>query len=59
MKELLNELDFVFKMISNIPVSGDSVDLMAASRNKLRNIYSAINDKMNAEKTKEIENIDA
>lgn len=54
MDELLRELDSVFKMISRIPVTGDNVDLMAASREKLRRIYATIN-KMNESKTDEVE----
>lgn len=54
MKEVLNELDSVFKMISRIPVTGDNVDLMAASREKLRRIYAMIN-KMDESKTDEVE----
>ena len=54
MKEVLNELDSVFKMISRIPVTGDSVDLMALSREKLRRIYATIN-KMDESKTVEVE----
>ena len=42
MEELMNDVDMVFKMISKIPVSGDAVDLMAASREKLRHVYSTL-----------------
>lgn len=54
MDELLRELDSVFNMISRIPVTGDNVDLMAASREKLRRIYATIN-KMDKSKTNEVE----
>ena len=50
MDELMRELDSVFKMISRIPVSDDNVDLMAASRYRLRHIYAVVK-KMNEEKT--------
>lgn len=42
MQNVLNDLDVVFKMISRIPVSGEAVDLMAASREKLRHVYSTL-----------------
>ena len=42
MDEILNELDYVFKTISSIPVTEDSVDKMAVARAKLRKIYAAL-----------------
>ena len=44
MEEVLIKLESVFDMISKIPVTGDSVDLMAASREQLRRIYAEINN---------------
>jgi hypothetical protein len=41
-KELLNEINSAFIMISRIPVTGDSVDAMAVARAKLRKVYEAI-----------------
>ena len=40
--ELLNELAVVYRMISNIPVSGDAVDMMATARAKLRKVYAEL-----------------
>ena len=42
MSEILKKLDSVFKMVSTIPVSGDSVEIMAAAKNSLREIYAEI-----------------
>lgn len=42
MEEILKELDLVFKMVSGIMVCGDSADMVAASRAKLRNIYTKL-----------------
>ena len=42
MIDILKEVDSVFQLISTIPVSGDSVDAMAAARSKLRKIYAEI-----------------
>lgn len=42
MNEILKELDSAFKMISSIPVSGDSVEIMASAKNSLRKIYANI-----------------
>lgn len=54
MKELMKELDSVFKMISKIPVSGDNVDLMAASRERLRYVYASLK-RLDEEKSCETE----
>lgn len=57
MDEILKELDYVFRTISSIPVTGDSIDKMAVARAKLRKIYASLqNPPLNAE-TKE-ENAD-
>lgn len=50
MNELVHELEFAYKMLSGIPVSGDAVDMMAAARAKLRKVSAtlletAINEK--------------
>ena len=42
MDEILKELDYVFRMISSIPVTEDSIDKMAVARAKLRKIYTTI-----------------
>ena len=42
MEEILKELDLVFKMVSGMMVCGDNADVVAASRAKLRNIYSKL-----------------
>ena len=44
MEKLLKDLDTVFNLISSIPVSGESVDVMAAARNKLRGLYARIKE---------------
>ena len=36
MDELVKDLEFAYRMISSIPVSGDAVDMMASARAKLR-----------------------
>lgn len=42
MNETLKELNLVFQLVSSIPVTGDSVDTVAAVRAKLRKIYAEI-----------------
>lgn len=42
MKELLNELDVAFRMISSIAVSGDAVDAVAVARSKIRKVYEEL-----------------
>lgn len=44
MDEIINELNSVYKMISSLVVSGDNVDLVAASRSKLRKIATSIQE---------------
>ncbi len=39
-KELQAEVDKVFALLSRIPVTGESVDAMAAARAKLRKVYA-------------------
>jgi hypothetical protein len=39
MDELVKDLEFAYRMISNIPVSGDAVDMMASARAKLRKVF--------------------
>lgn len=38
MEELVKDLEFAYKMISSIPVSGDCVDMMATARAKIRKV---------------------
>ena len=40
MNETLKELNHVFQLVSSVPVTGDSVDTVAAVRAKLRKIYA-------------------
>lgn len=44
MDEILKELDTVFQTISNIPVTHDSVDMMAVARAKLRKVYAQLKE---------------
>lgn len=45
MDEMVKELEFAYKMISSIPVSGDAVDIMAAAKAKLRKVLAELNKK--------------
>jgi prefoldin subunit 5 len=42
MTELQQKLETVFKLVSSIPVTGDSVDVMAAAREQLRGVYKDV-----------------
>jgi hypothetical protein len=42
MNDVLQKLDEIFKLISSIPVNGDSVDVMAMVRNNLRIVYAEL-----------------
>ena len=52
MTEVQKELNKVYQMISSLAVSGDTVDVIAAVRAKLR-FVSAELDKMEAEENEE------
>ena len=45
MEELVKELDIAYRMISNIPVSGDAVDMLALARAKLRKVAAELKEK--------------
>ena len=42
MKEILKEIESAYKIVSSIPVTGDSVDAVAVVRGKLRRAYSEL-----------------
>lgn len=44
MDEILKELEAVFQTISSIPVTHDSVDMMAVARSKLRKVYAQLKE---------------
>lgn len=44
MEEILKELEVVFQTISSIPVTHDSVDMMAVARSKLRKVYMQLKE---------------
>lgn len=44
MEEILKELEVVFQTISSIPVTHDSVDMMAVARSKLRKAYMQLKE---------------
>lgn len=39
MKDIMNDINGAFQMISSIPVAGDAVDTMAVARAKLKEAY--------------------
>ena len=45
MNELVQDLEYAYKMISSIPVSGDAVDMMAMARAKLRKVAAELKEK--------------
>ena len=49
MDELLKELEVAYRMLSNIPVSGDAVDMMATARAKLRKVYAELKEQSEVE----------
>ena len=49
MEELLKDLEFAYKMMSGIPVSGDCVDMMASARAKIRKVCVALMEKKEEE----------
>lgn len=57
MDEILKELEAVFQTISSIPVTHDSVDMMAVARSKLRKVYAQLKE-VNVEFPRKEENAD-
>lgn len=45
MKNVLNELEAAFNIVSTISVKGDDVDAMAVVRNKLKKAYKELQAK--------------
>lgn len=54
MNNIISEIDTIFKIISSIPVSGDSVDAIAAARVKLRKVYSELKE-LNSTENEEVQ----
>lgn len=50
MKNISKALDEAFMLLSSIPVRGDSVDIMAGVREKLRYAYQLTKDEVEAVK---------
>lgn len=44
MQELMKDIDTAFKMISTVSVSGESVDMIAGARAKLRGVYAKLKE---------------
>lgn len=44
MDEILKELDVVYQTISSVPVTHDSIDMMASARSRLRKVYSLLKE---------------
>lgn len=42
MNDIILEIESVFKIISSVPVTGDSIDYIAAARSKLRNVHAKL-----------------
>lgn len=45
MKDILNELDTAYKLISSVPVCGDAIDVIAEARARLRKAYTELENK--------------
>lgn len=44
MEEIMKELDSIYRMVSSLTVNGDNVDIVAATRSKLRKVAASINE---------------
>lgn len=49
MNDLQQELDRIFMLISSVPVKGDSVELIAEARKRLRRLYQTISEEEEGE----------
>lgn len=54
MNETMKKLDEAFQLLSAISVSGDAVDVMAAARNKLRQVYAELKQQVPPVDTEEM-----
>lgn len=50
MEEIMKELDSIYRMVSSLTVNGDNVDIVAATRSKLRKVAASINEMNEAAK---------
>lgn len=55
MNDIITEIESVFKIISSVPVTGDSIDYIAAARSKLRNVHTKLLTMSDDHKTEEVQ----
>ena len=42
MKELAEQLDYAYRLMSSVPVTGDAIDMIAEARARIRNVYNEL-----------------
>lgn len=42
MKELMEELDYAYRLVSSVPVMGDAIDTISEARARMRNVYNEL-----------------
>lgn len=42
MKELMEELDYAYRLVSSVPVAGDDIDTISEARARMRNVFNEL-----------------
>lgn len=42
MKELMEELDYAYRLVSSVPVAGDAIDAISEARARMRNVFNEL-----------------
>ena len=42
MKELAEQLDYAYRLMSSVPVTGDAIDMIAEARAIMRNVFNEL-----------------
>lgn len=49
MKELAEQLDCAYRLMSSVPVTGDAIDMIAEARARMRSVYNELKKMEEAE----------
>lgn len=49
MKKLTEELDYAYRLVSSVPVTGDAIDMIAEARARMRNVFDELKKMEEAE----------
>jgi hypothetical protein len=49
MGKLTEELDYAYRLVSSVPVTGDAIDMIAEARARMRNVFDELKKMEEAE----------